>query len=211
MRSPMVTTALRTESAPPNIQPDSAAYLESVRAALAKVLREIGPTLIEPRALDLARARRVLGLFVDTITGFALGVIAGHVLGGMRRWYGDEGARAMRGALPTWQRLATEGSVTEQLHVQFCHLQPLARALVGALPVLPMTAAMLDLLAKEDTIERRVGEELARGWRVYSAAVTTKRYPALTPLWQRWQWQLDGKPVLTRDEITQAGYIALVR
>ena len=209
----MVTTALRTESAPSNIQHDSAAYLESIRGALAAVVREIGPTLIEPRALDHDRARRVRGLFVDTITGFALGVIASHVLGGMRRWYGNEGehARSLRGALPAWQRTASEGSITEQLHVQFCHLQPLARALVEAVPALPMTSAMFGLLAADDTIERRVGDELARGWRVYCAAVTTKRYGALTPLWQAWQWQLDGKPVLTRDEITQAGYIALVR
>jgi hypothetical protein len=204
----MVTTALRTESAPSNIQHD---YLESIRGALAAVLRAVGPTLIEPRALDHDRARRVLGFFVDTITGFALGVIANHLLGGMRRWYGDEGVAMLRGALPAWRRVASEGSVTEQLHVQFCHLQPLARALVEAVPALPMTPAMLGLLAADDTIERRIGDELVRGWRVYSAAVTTKRYPALTPLWQAWQWQLDGKPVLTRDEITQAGYIALVR
>src|SRR5687767_1770353 len=132
----MVTTALRTESAPPNIQPDSAAYAESIRAALARVLRDVGPTLREPRAPDADRARRVLGFFVDTITGFTLGAITAHVLGGMRRWYGDEGLAMMRGARPTWQRVATEGSVTEQLHVQFCHLQPLVRALVGAMPVL---------------------------------------------------------------------------
>ena len=211
----MVNEARRIESAPRNIEHDCAeCYLDAIGAALAGALREVGPTLREPRAVDPDRARRVLGMFVDTMTGFALGAIANHLLTGLRRWYGDEGLQLMRGALHGWPargRIASDGSVAEQLHVQFCHAQPQARALVEAVPARPMTAMMLSLLAKEDTIERRVGEELARGWRVYCAAVTTKRYPAMTPLWQAWQWQLDGKPVLTRDEITQAGYIALVR
>ena len=208
----MVIEARRIESAPANIEPDSAeCYLDAIGAALAGVVREVGPTLHAPRAADPDRARKVLGLFVDTMTGFALGAIANHLISGLRRWYGDDGVAPMRGALQVWQRIATEGTITEQLHVQFCHVRMHARALVEAVPARPMTPVMFDLLAKEDTIERRVGDELVRGWRVYSTAVTTKRYPAMTPLWQAWQWQLDGKPALTRDEITQAGYIALVR
>lgn len=208
----MVIEARRIESAPPNIELDSAGcYLDAIGAALAAVIREVGPTLRTPRAPDPDRARKVLGRFVDTMTGFTLGAIANHLLGGLRRWYGDDGAAAMRGALPAWQRIQTEGTVTEQLHVQFGHVQAHARVLVAAVPVQPMTKVMLSLLAKEDTIERRVGDELARGWRVYTAAVTTRRYPAMNAMWQAWQWQLDGKPVLTRDENQQAGYIALVR
>ncbi|MBA3502252.1 MAG: hypothetical protein M4D80_02835 [Myxococcota bacterium] len=210
----MVTAAPRTESAPANIEPCAEGYLDAIGAALAGALREVGTTLHEPRAVNPDRARRVLGFFVDTMTGFALGAIANHVTSGIRRWYGDEGIAAMRGALHGWparQRIATDGSVVEQLHVQFCHLQKHARTLVEGVPARPMTAVMLNMLAKEDTIQRRVADELARGWHVYTAAVTTKRYPTMTPLWQAWQWNLDGKPVLTRDENQRAGYITLVR
>ena len=121
----MVTSAPRIDSAAPNIEHDCAeCYLDAIGAALASALREVGPTLHAPRAVDPDRAQRVLGFFVDTITGFALGAIANHLLSGLRRWYGDDGVQTMRGALHGWparQRIATDGSVTEQLLVQFCH------------------------------------------------------------------------------------------
>lgn len=211
----------RIESAPANIEHDCAAcYASAIEAALASALREVGPTLKPPRA-DPDRARRVLGHFIETVTGFALGAIANHLMSGLRRWYGDDGIASMRAAMHGWPahersqvRLATiesEGSAAEQLHVRFCHVAKQARALIDAVPQRPMTAVMLSLLAKEDDVERRIAHELALGWRVYTAAVTHKRYPQMSRLWQQWQQQLDGKPVLTRDETEQAGYILLVR
>ena len=205
----------RIESAPRDIEQDCArCYADALEAALAKALREVGPTLQPPRRADPDRAHRVLGHFIDTMTGFALGAIANHLLSGLRRWYGDDGIAGMRAAMHGWpahERVVTEGDVAEQLHVQFCHVSKQARALIDAVPSRPMTAVMLSMLAKEDDVERRVAHELALGWRVYTAAVTTKRYPPMSRLWQQWQWQLDGKPVLTRDETEQAGYILLVR
>jgi hypothetical protein len=228
MRAPMPTAVIearRNEPSPANIEHDCAeCYLQAISAALAGALRDVGPTLIEPRSVNPDRAVRVLGSFVETMTGFALGAIAHHLTSGMRRWFGDDGIATMRSVMHGWPapvdaidvvssdaRRPLVGEALGQLHARFSLANKQARALVEAVPNRPMTAMMLSLLAQEDTIQRRIGDELARGWTVYTAAVTTKRYPALNPLWQGWQWQLDGKPVLTRDENTQAGYIMLVR
>ena len=205
-----IESCSRTEPNAPGIQRD---YLDAVAAALAAVLRTVGPTLAMPRVSDVDRAFRVQGHFAETMTGFALGVIAGHLFSGLRRWYGGDGVASMRAAMHGWpdRRIDAEGSIVDQLHVRFCYVNQQARGLVDAVPQRPMTSVMLSLLAKEDTIERRVADELVLGWRVYQAAVTTKRYPPMSRLWQQWQWQLDGKPMLTRDETAQAGYILLVR
>lgn len=216
----MVIEARRIESPSPNIQHDCAGcYGDAIEAALAGVVRDVGPTLHLPRFANPDRAYRVLGHFVETVAGFALGVIANHLTSGMRRWYGDDGVLAMRAAMHGWpahERIETDGDLTNQLYVRFCHVSTQARALVAAVPDRPMTSVMLSLLAKEDIIYCRLRDGLALGWRVYCAAVTTKRYPPLdgSPsgrLWQAWVWQLDGRPVLTRDETEQAGYIMLVR
>ena len=220
-----VIEARRIDSPPSNIELDRGeCYVQSIEAALAGALRDVGPTLVEPRPANADRAVRVLGSFVETMTGFALGVIANHLTSGMRRWFGDDGVATMRSVMHGWPaatdpvrgisndaRRPLVGEALAQLHVRFSLANQQARALVDAVPHRSMTAMMLSLLAQEDTIQRRISDELARGWRVYTAAVTTKRYSALGPLWQAWQWQLDGKPVLTRDENTQAGYIMLVR
>ena len=213
---PTITKAQpRNESSSADIEPDHAkCYLRAIDDALAHALREVGATLTVPRKAAGDRADRVLAYFLDTMAGYAHGVIASHLLSGMRRWYGDDGAALVRAAMQGWPAyapLSTEGSVVEQLYVRFCHVSAQARVLVEAVPERPMTPVMLSLLAKEDTIQRRLGEALALGWRVYCAAITTRRYPPLDRLWQSWVWQLDGKPVLTRTEIEEAGYIALVR
>lgn len=215
----------RSEASPPNLEHDCAeCYLQAIAAGLAGALRDVGPALAEPRRPDPDRAARVLGPFVETMTGFVLGVIANHLTSGMRRWFGEDGLDTMRGALHGWPGPVGEVAVTggdpqrplagealAQLHVRFALANRQARALVEAVPNRPMTGMMLSLLAQEDTIRERVARTLAHGWRVYTAAVTTRRYPPLDTLWQRWVWQLDGRPPPLRDATTAAGYITLVR
>jgi hypothetical protein len=207
--------ATRTESRSPNIETDFAAcYVTAIEVSLAAALREAAPLLVTPRRADPDRARRVLVHYLEAITGFALGAIASQVLTGLRGWYGEEGVSLMRGAMQGWPmrpRIEIEGDVIAQLHARFCLVVAQTRALALAVPARPMTPAMLSLLAKEDVVHRRVTAALRTGWLVYGAAVTTRRYPPLDPFWQAWVHQLDGKPVLTRDEVTAAGYIALVR
>jgi hypothetical protein len=216
---PAMSTALieapPTESPSPRIQPDPAAcYGIAIEVALAAALREAAPLLVTPRRADPDRARRVAGHYVEAITGFALGAIASHLLTGLRSWYGEDGVALMRGAMQGWPvrpRVEIEGDVIAQLHARFCLVAAEARVLVDAVPARPMTPVMLSLLVKEDAVQRRVTAALRTGWLVYGAAVTHRRYPPLDPFWQAWVHQLDGKPVLTRDEVTGAGYIALVR
>jgi hypothetical protein len=204
-----------TEAPSPTIEPEIAAgYVNAIETGLATALREAAPLLVTPRRADPDRARRVLPYYLESITGFALGAIASHVLSGLRSWYGEEGVSLMRGAMQGWPmrpRIEIESDTIVQLHARFSLVGAQARTLVEALPGLPMTPVMLSLLAKEDTISCRVTAALHTGWLVFCAAITTKRYPPLDPFWQAWVHALDGKPVLTRDEVTTAGYIALVR
>ena len=199
-------------------------YVDAVTAALASVLREVGPTLVEPHAPNADRAVRVLACFVETFTGYVLGTVARHLTAGMRRWFGDDGVAVMRAAMHGWPALPAAieaqgndpvrplvSELLARLHVRFCLASSQVRQLAGAIPERSMTRMMLSSLAQDDILARKISDELARGWLVYCAAVTTKRYPELTPLWRAWVWQLDGRPVLTRDAVAEAGYIALVR
>jgi hypothetical protein len=207
--------ATRTESHRRDIEPDQAAcYVSAIEVALAAALRDAAPLLVTPRRADPDRARRVLAHYLEAITGFALGAIASQLLAGLRGWFGEDGVTVMRGAMRGWPRqpkVDVDGDVIAQLHARFCLVVAQARALVAAVPARSMTSVMLSLLAKEDAIQRRVTAALRTGWLVYGAAVTSKRYPPLDPFWQTWVHQLDGKPVLSRDEVTSAGYITIVR
>lgn len=213
-----MSTALieaRTESPPPNIEHDSAScYVNAIEVALAAAIREATPLLVTPRRADPDRARRVLERYLEAITGFTLGAIASHLLAGLRSWYGEDGVTMMREAMRGWPqapRIEVEGEIGAQLHARFCLVVAEASALVDRVPVRSMSNVMLNMLAKEDVIQRRVTDAVRTGWLVYSAAITTKRYPPLDPFWQAWVHQLDGKPVLTRDDVTSAGYITVVR
>jgi hypothetical protein len=201
--------ATRTESHRRDIEPDHAAcYVSAIEVALAAALRDAAPLLVTPRRADPDRARRVLRHYLEAITGFALGAIASQLLAGLRGWFGEEGVTVMRGAMQGWPvqpKVDVDGDLRAQLHARFCLVAAQARVLVTAVPSRSMTSVMLSLL------QRRVTAALRTGWLVYGAAVTSKRYPPLDPFWQAWVHQLDGKPVLTRDEVTSAGYIALVR
>ena len=212
-----------TVAAADRIESSSAeGYLATVEAALFGALREV--TLAEPRVTDADRALRALADLAATYTGFMLGAIARHVLGGLRRWFGEDGAAMMRTAMRGWPVMPARidaactdttrplaGSLLAQLHVRSCLVAGQARRLVEAVPDRPMIGMTFGVLAGDDQLARRLVEELARGWAVYTAAVTTRRYPELTPLWQQFVWQLDGRPAPARDAIAEAGYIVLVR
>lgn len=213
-------------SAAHRIEPASSArdYVDAIEAALFGALREVGPTLAEPHVTDVDRALRVLDDLVAAYTGFALGLIARHVLTGMRRWFGDDGVATVRAAMRGWPLLPPRidtatldrerplaGGFLAKLHVRCCHAVGQARRLVEDMPDRPMVRMMFSVLAQDTLLARRLAEELARGWAVYTSAVTTRRHGALTPLWQEFLWRLDGRPVQTRDETTEAGYITLVR
>src|SRR5688500_121106 len=91
----------RNEALAHRIEPASD-YADAVAPALAAALGDVAPTLIEPRPADAVRAIRVLGYFVETFTGLALGAIARDITSAMRRWFGDDGVASMRDALAGW-------------------------------------------------------------------------------------------------------------
>jgi hypothetical protein len=181
---------------------------EEIAAALDRAVRDAVPQLIEPRADDPDRAVHLLGCFVETVVGFALGAIGNHVITAVRRWFGDEGVRSLRRALQGWpvQRKIVPGWSTSvrdparplvgelraRMHVRVCHAGADIEALVAAVRavdpreparardprVRATTAALLALLATTDGLASRISDELVFGWRVYAAAIAADRAPS---------------------------------
>lgn len=244
----MHNTAAPFDARPESLAGDNVigTYVEAALAALTRALRAATVHLVEPRVTDPHRALRVLDKLAETLTGFAIGTIGGEVLRVVSIWFGDEVALSVRGALGDgWPGRVRHGQEPSTKYLDDADQRPLvdmlARRLYGTfcragydvrslLDTVRETvecrapsraswlAAMLGELARDETIERRLRDELAFGWQVYVAAITDKPFPSTTDrwarsraLWQAWQWQLVGRPVLTRSEHEAQGYILLVR
>jgi len=212
-------------------------YCDVVEATLADVLRRGMRDLIEPRIENPQRALRVLDCLVETMTGFAIGTVAGDVFGGVRTWFGDDGLVALRRQLGSWPHACRDATPIEltyledaaqrplvnelanKLHVRFCRVSRDVRDLITAIEAerLPVADAMFGLLATEENLERRLLAELTFGWSMFMAAIARRPFPSREnrtarsqALWLSWEHQLGGRPVLTRSEQEQAGYITLV-
>jgi hypothetical protein len=173
--------------------------LDVVSTALARVVRETA--LPEPRAIQrFDRARGILDRYVETVAGFALGIVC--------RELGVHDA-PLRG-LPPRSSDTQDGSVSVsarlKLHARFAMVDVEASRLVGHVDVIELAAA-----AQRSVLFERVAGEAEAGWRVLTAAVTGTPYPPLSSLWRAWVDKLVGRNAARRDATTQAGYIALVR
>ena len=71
-------------------------HVASIAAAFEHVVATGVPALREPRPRDIAHAVRTVELVAETIAGFAIGVVTGELVRGVRTWFGDEPARAVR-------------------------------------------------------------------------------------------------------------------
>jgi hypothetical protein len=211
---------------------------------LARALRQVTADLLEPRVSEPKRALEVLGRVAETLTGFAYGAIVGELVRGVRRWFGDEIATDVQRTITTacGTPLVANGVVyladaherplvnelASVLHLRFCAMSRDVQALVAAVVAKVdrraphkqgLVAVMLDLLAKDDTIEQRIATELSFGWQVFVAIVTAKPFPSMDArtarsraLWQAWQEQHAQRTgaLRDRDGSQQAGYIMLV-
>jgi hypothetical protein len=178
-------------------------YGDVIAAALARVLRDWTRDLLEPRVSQPQRAIEMVNCLVETMTGFAIGTIAGEVFGGVRTWLGEEALVDVRRRLGSaWpvacaesvavetaylQDAATRPLVDEvagKLHVRFCRMSGDVGALVAAVnasvdaPRSQRAGVMFDLLMKEDNVEKRVLAELGFGWSMCLAAIAGRPFPS---------------------------------
>jgi hypothetical protein len=168
-------------------------HVASIAAAFEHVVTEGVPALREPRPRETAHAVRTVELVAETIAGFAIGVVTGELVRGVRTWFGDELARAVRviaAAAPARRVFgiaparflddADDRPLVDELGTR---LQPRLRVAVAdaraiverAIAALPeararTTVAMIERLTAESLARERIGDELAHGW-TYACAV----------------------------------------
>jgi len=202
---------------------------------------EVLSTFSEPRAADLTRAHRLRVRFAEAVTGFALGQAVRRLLTGLRRGLGADTTRAVRARLElaltsatgdhadrratlATLELANEHRVTvalgEELRARFGQLAPRLTAVVEAVHdelarLVPARAdelvAMLDLVARDPTLEERLADELRLGWPVLVALLRSKDAAISTPspLWAAWLSLARGQR--TPEALTPHDYILVVR
>jgi hypothetical protein len=181
-------------------------------------------SLREPATTEVARARRISALLVETLGGYAFGTVAGQLVRATATWFGATEAGLLRAAISattTSPRRFDAASVDAVLaHAPVVLAGELvtglrARLAIAALDVKRLIAAaeailpadrsrtsgaMFSELKQDSVFEDRLSLEITTGW-IYASAVI-EREPVRVPnisaraqdLWQMWS-RLAGRPV----------------
>lgn len=169
--------------------------------------------LREPNTHEVARARRIIGLFVETIGGFAFGTFAVKLA---RRGIPQPPQPA-----PRWDERAIDEALAHKPVVLVNELRSalrtrLARA-AAELHQLGYAKTMFSQLNIDSVFDDRLAIEISTGWS-YACSVI-ERTPIETPhisprarsLWHIW-CEMAGRPIPEprRNPAQSEGYIALV-
>lgn len=177
----------------------SFAYVETTYAGFERILVAHGPALTEPAQAQPARARRLLGVLIETLAGVAVGFAVGRVVTSIGRELGAQMRETVARQLdtklwlPTAPRrapphlLADDGprlltaDLVAILQPRLCREVAGSQALVAAIRdivvrLAPDRAAafdaMLDRLAGDELAAFGFGEHLHVGWQAFCAALT---------------------------------------
>ncbi len=181
------------------------------------------PSLREPTTNEVARARRISALLVETLGGYAFGTVAGQLVRATATWFGASEARRLRAAVSASTTTPSHFDET-QVDAALGHAPVvLARELVRDLRIRLRTAAldvnrlvaatealvpadraralgaMFSELKRDSVFEDRLALEIATGW-THACAVIERapiQLPDISPrardLWQMWS-RLAGRP-----------------
>jgi len=180
------------------------------------------PGLAVPVTTEPARARRIVALLVETLGGYAFGLVAGELGRAVSTWFGAGPAGRVRGAARATAPHTHVASTFDDAKLALELVQPrdLAGELVAALPVrlalvgeqlaelvddatraLPSEPQALAALTSQlsTALERddRLAVEILTGWR-HACAVIERRAPDVEAsprareLWRTWS-QLAGQ------------------
>ena len=177
----------------------SFAYVETTYAGFERILVAHGPALTEPARAHPDRARRLLGILVETLAGVAVGFAVGRVVSAVGRELGAEERDAIGRQLdanlwlPTAPRSALPHHLTEDgpqllaadlvaiLQPRLCREVAGSQTLVAAIRDIVVRRApdraaafdaMLDRLAADEIAAFGFGEHLHVGWHAFCAALT---------------------------------------
>jgi hypothetical protein len=174
----------------------AAMYQRSMTEALAK--------LREPRCERANEARRIVGLLVETIAGYAAGATTRELVRAVHAWFGAESAALVHAAAPRprTRRAPTRDDIhvddelarrpqrivdllAEQLHARLAETARDLAALVEVVAArLPgdrnrAAAAMFGELARTARYDDRLANEIALGWRCACAAIEHTPMPVI--------------------------------
>ncbi|MDB4958993.1 MAG: hypothetical protein JWO36_6562 [Myxococcales bacterium] len=197
--------ALRTDRSP---KPLSSAYVDAVSTTFERALADAIRSLREPRVADVSRALKLLDGLVETLTGLAVGSVAGKLLDGARAWFGAEISRRIAidlartsfNARPTPSVIAVpvrylpagdDRVLVDELGTRL-HLR-LSRARAELHQIIALATAkiealapdrthaidvMIDLPRREAGLGERLADEIRAGWARYIAMLTGMSQPA---------------------------------
>jgi hypothetical protein len=212
-------------------------YQDAIAAMFERSIHDALATLPEPACERPAEARRIIGLLVETIAGYAVGSTMRELARAVGTWFGAESAALVHAAAPAPRaRRATtcdewlEPTIEPRL-IDVLASELRARLAITAIEIgtaieavaarLPgergrPAAAMFGELARAAHYDDRLAREIATGWSCACAAIEHTTMPAIeTPrareLWCMWS-QLVGNPPPSesRQGALREGYIALV-
>ena len=180
--------------------------------------------LREPATTEVARARRISALLVETLGGYAFGTVAGQLVRATTTWFGAEQAGLLRVAIasaPTPPRRFDEAVVDAALahapvvlsrelvtglRVRFAAAARDVKRLVAAAEAsLPAdrartSGAMFSELKRDSVFDDRLSLEITTGWSYACSAIERVPFlslgisPRARDLWQMWS-RLAGSPV----------------
>jgi hypothetical protein len=174
-------------------------------------------SLQEPATTEVARARRISALLVETLGGYAFGTVAGQLVRATATWFGATEAGLLRAAISATTTSPKRGVVDEAsvdavlAHVPIVLTRELVTALrarlgTAALDVKRLVAAteailpadrsrtsgaMFSELKRDSVFEDRLSLEITTGWIYARAAIERNpvRAPDISPR-ARDLWQM---------------------
>jgi hypothetical protein len=212
-------------------------YVSAISHALVDTVARIAPALDEPStSYDPVHALWVLERYIDSVSGFAIGIVAASMARGARVWLGDGEDRAVVAALaaladrgiPEDTGAVTVGLWFERdtslvdalvpwLHSRTCALAPEVRALANAVrDAMPAhraraLAVMFSQMRADTLVAERFAHELTIGWRQVLAVLAGESGTADSPLWQEWTRRICGDAPPPPPEPAPGEYIVVIR
>jgi hypothetical protein len=212
-------------------------YQAAIGAMFERSIALARPSLREPQREHYnAHARRVVDMLVETLAGFAVGIVTRDFARAVNAWFGAGAAALVHAAIPAPRRRAKTADEIIDAPIKLMRdefgeqlrdrLAQTARELAATIDVVAArlpgernraAVAMFGELARGAEYDDRLERELTIGWACACAAIEHMPMPSIDTsprsrdLWRIWS-ELAGNPAPSesRQGEQREGYIALV-
>jgi len=180
-------------------------YLAAIAKMFERNLEAVAAALEEPTTSEPARARHVVELLVETLGGFAYGLVAGKLARSLAPWFGPDFATFVRDhPVAPHRRARNENhdvriaralahapldlghefkiAIENRLAVVLRELTMLVHALGAILPEgqQRLAAGMFSDLNRDSLLEDRLAQEISIGWAHACAAIERRPVDGVT-------------------------------